>query len=69
MEQVIRSGKVLRFKPSFSLQPLFIDRYLELTDSTLLYYQKAPTGDKVKDPLFRIPVSQIKGAYQIELEN
>ena len=58
----------MRYKPTFSSQALFINRYLELTDSTLKYYGKHPKNVLNKqEPLFSIPLSQIIQASWVQV--
>lgn len=68
-DKIRLKGPVLRFKPTFAKQGLFIDRYLELTGSMLKYYGRALGSAAGQDPLFRIPVSQISKVCWIDTAN
>ena len=74
-EKVLRSGPVLRYKPAFRQKALFIERYLELTES-MLNYSKKPIVDArlsscneggTTEPLFRIPIDQIEQAHWVDI--
>ena len=66
-EKVIWKGIVMRYRPTFSKQGLFIDRYLELTNSMLRYYGKVSGSICGMKPIFRIPVSQISQVSWIDI--
>ena len=68
-EKVIWKGIVMRYRPTFSKQGLFIDRYLELTNSMLRYYGKVSGSICGMKPIFRIPVSQIRQVSWIDISD
>ena len=53
---------MLRYKPAFREKALYIERYLELTESMLNY-----SKNKNNEPLFRIPIDQIEQAYWVDI--
>ena len=68
-------GLVDRFKPSFQNKGLFVPRFMQLTESMLVYYGKThQLGYAIDDrqasrvPLFSIPLSQIHKAKLLNQE-
>ena len=41
-ETLVLKGPIMRYKPSFCNQSLFIDRYLELSNAELRYFARTP---------------------------
>ena len=68
-KQVLLQGKLTRFKPSFGTHAIYIDRWLQLTNSMLNYFKNEPVLRKlvsdrnvevdVGKPLLRIPLGQV----------
>ena len=54
-DQVLCRGAVVRYRPGFSNEAIFVPRFLQLTQSLLNYYAKEKTVGAV-DPLFQVPI-------------
>lgn len=54
-----------RYRPGFSNEAIFVPRFLQLTQSLLNYYSKKKTTG-VMDPLFQVPIDQIKQACLVQ---
>ena len=50
-----KQGTVFRYKPSFGKKPLFLPRYLELTENSIQY----KISKMHKKCLFEIPITEI----------
>jgi hypothetical protein len=65
-QQIVFESHVSRYRPCMKKAPLFIDRYLQLTKSALIYYKQKPISTNSSKPLLQVPISEIKCVRELQ---